>query len=96
MSSYTLLPHTEFDEKRDALPHTSSRTSDDGGSKSPAAGVFAHCWAATVALLFFTNVLTLCVAAWEMKSLIHDLAARLEAVDTRDLPRPDPLYGLMK
>ncbi|KAI0325172.1 hypothetical protein GY45DRAFT_1374955 [Cubamyces sp. BRFM 1775] len=53
-------------------------------------------WAACVVVLLVVNALVLALAATTLRRFIRDLALRLEAVDTRDLPRPDTLFGLMK
>ncbi|KAI0763051.1 hypothetical protein BD413DRAFT_584498 [Trametes elegans] len=49
-----------------------------------------------LAALLAANVIALALAAHTLRALYRELETRLEAVDTRALPRPDPLYGLMK
>ena len=51
-------------------------------------------WAPCVAILLVANILVLAFAAATLRTLVSDLALRLEAVDTRALPRPDTLFGL--
>ncbi|CDO70560.1 hypothetical protein BN946_scf184579.g16 [Trametes cinnabarina] len=56
-------------------------------------------WTLAVLLVLYANIVFLIAAAWTAQDLLRDLAARLEATTathTRALPRPDPLYGLMK
>ncbi|KAI0355994.1 hypothetical protein OH77DRAFT_1424287 [Trametes cingulata] len=52
-------------------------------------------WTLSVLLLFLINTVVLTSAAVTFITLHQDLETRLEAIDTRALPRPDPLYGLM-
>ena len=49
-----------------------------------------------LAALLAANVIVLALTAHTLRALYRELETRLEAVDTRALPHPDPLYGLMK
>lgn len=55
-------------------------------------------WIACVAVLLVANILVLAFAAATLRTLVRNLTLRLEAaaVDTRALPRPDTLFGLMR
>ncbi|KAI0676378.1 hypothetical protein C8Q78DRAFT_1073189 [Trametes maxima] len=94
--SYAPLPQNEDEGATFVLPtyrglSTGARPAatvrEDGGGR-----VLVIC----ALVLLAANVLVLVTSAIAFRAALPNLARRLEVTGTRALPRPDPLYGLMK
>ncbi|KAH9899218.1 hypothetical protein C8Q73DRAFT_663003 [Cubamyces lactineus] len=99
---YVPLPQ---DEPGAIKEHIRVRYPDSGspnahiiGTTHPTTDTISGRWIACVAILLVANTLVLAFAAATLRTLVSDLTLRLEAaaLDTRSLPRPDTLFGLMR
>ena len=96
LARYVPLPQEEPTAPKERVQYPGSESLDihNIDTTHPKADTLWGRWAACVAILLVTNILVLAFATATLRTLVSDLALRLEAVDTRALLRPDTLFGL--